>query len=58
MGEIVNLKLVRKRKARDEKEAKASENRIIFGRTKAEKQKVEAERALAERKIEGHKREE
>ena len=58
MAEIVNLKLVRKRKARDEKDAQAAENRVKFGRTKAEKQKLEAEKALAEGRIEGHKREE
>ena len=38
MGEIVNLRLVKKRKAREAKDGLAAENRIRFSRTKAEKQ--------------------
>ena len=37
MAEIVNLRQARKQKARAEKEARAAENRVSFGRTKAEK---------------------
>ena len=37
MAEIVNLRQARKQKARAEKEARATENRASFGRTKAEK---------------------
>ena len=33
MGEIVNLRRARKAKARGEAEAKAAENRIVFGRS-------------------------
>ncbi len=36
-GDIVNLRQVRKQKARSEKERQAEQNRITFGRTKAEK---------------------
>lgn len=36
-GDIVNLRQVRKQKARSEKEKRAEQNRISFGRTKAEK---------------------
>ncbi len=32
------------------------QNRILFGRTKAEKDKAKAEKALAERRIEAHRR--
>ena len=38
MAEIVNLKRVRKDKARREREAEAQANRTRFGRTKAEKE--------------------
>ncbi|CAH0341244.1 DUF4169 family protein [Rhizobium sp. CECT 9324] len=36
-ADIVNLRQFRKAKARTEKEATAEQNRISFGRTKAEK---------------------
>jgi hypothetical protein len=38
VGEIVNLRLVKKRKTKDAKEKLAAENRVRFGRTKVEKQ--------------------
>lgn len=38
MAGIVNLRQFKKRKAKDAKEQTAAENRIVFGRTKAEKQ--------------------
>jgi len=38
VGEIVNLRLAKKRKARQAKDEIAAENRMRFGRTKAEKQ--------------------
>ena len=38
MAELVNLRLVRKRKAKEAAEKTAAENRILSGRTKAEKQ--------------------
>ncbi|ARM89134.1 hypothetical protein RHEC894_CH02852 [Rhizobium sp. CIAT894] len=37
-AEIVNLRQFRKKQARSEKEKQAEQNRISFGRTKAEKQ--------------------
>jgi hypothetical protein len=55
MAEIVNLRTARKRKARDEEAAKAEQNRVLFGRTKAEKNKSKAEAELAARRLEGHK---
>ncbi|WP_275783421.1 DUF4169 family protein [Pararhizobium gei] len=36
-GDIVNLRQFRKRKARIDKDKAADQNRITFGRTKAEK---------------------
>ncbi|WP_354061252.1 DUF4169 family protein [Devosia sp. 2618] len=57
MADIINLRTVRKQKARAEKETQAAQNRVLFGRTKAEKLKQEAEKTLAEKVIDGHKRE-
>jgi hypothetical protein len=58
MAEIVNLRRARKDKARAEKDAKAAENRVRFGRTKEEKRLAEAEAWLAERRIAAHRRDE
>lgn len=57
MAEILSLSKARKAKARSAKEASAAENRIKFGRTKAEKAVEEARKAAAEKGIDGHKRE-
>lgn len=57
MSEIVNLKRHRKRLARAEDEQKAAENRRRFGRSKAKRERDEAEAARAERHIDGHRRE-
>ena len=57
MAEIVNLRTIRKRKAREDDAATAEQNRLLFGRTKAEKNKSKAEAELAARRLEGHKRE-
>jgi Domain of unknown function (DUF4169) len=38
MGEIVNLRQARKRRARDEASATAQENRVRHGRTRAQKE--------------------
>ena len=43
MPQIVNLRQARKRKLRAEKERQAAENRVKFGRTKAEKMRMVAE---------------
>lgn len=37
MAEIINLRQVRKRKAKAAGEKTAAQNRVLFGRTKAEK---------------------
>ena len=57
MAEIVNLNRARKAKARADKDAKAAENRVVFGRTKAEKQKAAAEKRIADKIVDAHKRE-
>jgi hypothetical protein len=58
MSDIVSLRTVRKQKARADKAVAAERNRRLHGRTKAEKQLDAAEKARAERQIEGHKRDE
>jgi len=57
MAEIISLSKARKARARTEKVAVAEANRQKFGRTKAEKLKEAAEKAQADKHIEGHKRE-
>ncbi|ODT80380.1 MAG: DUF4169 domain-containing protein [Pelagibacterium sp. SCN 64-44] len=57
MADIVNLRTFRKQKARSVREAEAEANRLKFGRSKGEKQQDLAEKARAEKHIEGHKRE-
>lgn len=58
MAEILSLSKARKAKARVAKEAVAAENRVKFGRTKAEKQAEAAREALAQKRLDGAKREE
>jgi len=56
MSNVINLRQQRKAKARTEKEKKAEQNRLLFGRTKEEKQHKKLEKERADRHIEGHKR--
>jgi hypothetical protein len=58
MADIVNLRQARKRKARAEKEAKAAENRVAFGRPKAERSVSQAQREIDLRRLDGHRRDE
>ncbi len=58
MGEIVSLKLHRRRKDRAAKEEIAAENRVQFGRTKSEMKLTEALNDKAAKDIDQHKREE
>lgn len=50
-ADVVNLRQFRKTKARSEKEAKAEQNRVTFGRTKAEKQLTDALNNKAEKTL-------
>lgn len=56
MAEIVNLRMARKRKARDEKERVAEQNRLLHGRSKAEKLQIEAEAVKSVAFLDGHRR--
>ena len=56
-ADIVNLRTTRKRRARDEREAKAAENRAKFGQSKTEKLTVKAVNELDRRRLDQAKRE-
>ncbi|MDR6756593.1 hypothetical protein J2Y48_001886 [Mycoplana sp. BE70] len=51
MSDVVNLRQFRKQKARSEKERQAEQNRISFGRTKAEKNLTRALNDKAEKTL-------
>jgi hypothetical protein len=55
LAEIVNLRQMRKNKARAEKEVTADANRLKFGRTKAERKQTEAEAKLEAKKLDQQK---
>lgn len=57
MGDVVNLRAVRKAKARDAQAVEAQANRAKFGRTKGEKLRDAQEAARAARLLDGAKRE-
>jgi hypothetical protein len=56
MGDVVNLRRARKAKARAEADAAAQHRRSAFGRTKADRILGDAERALADRRLDTHRR--
>jgi hypothetical protein len=57
MADILSLSKLRKQRARMRKDQSASENRIRFGRTRAEKKRDAAERERAGRSADANKRE-
>ncbi|MBL8583126.1 MAG: DUF4169 family protein [Rhizobiaceae bacterium] len=57
MGEVVNLRLARKQKARAVREREAEEARILHGRGKAQKQAEASRRDKADAYLDGHRRE-
>ena len=52
MGSIVNLNRFHKAKQRTEAERRATENRVAFGRSKAERRKAQDESERASRDLE------
>ena len=58
MSEIVNLRRARKALARKQAQATAAANRAAHGRSKATKALEQAQSRLAERRLDGVKREE
>ena len=55
MGEIVNLRKVRKQAKKREDAERAAANRIVHGRSKAERALQEARTARIQRHLEGHR---
>jgi hypothetical protein len=53
MADVVNLNQFRKVKTRADKAKKAGDNRVKFGRTKAEKRKDEAEQKKLKQELDG-----
>jgi len=56
MAEIINLNKARKVRAKADKAIRAQENRVRFGRTKAEKQAEAGEKARIARLLDDSKR--
>ncbi len=54
MGDVVNLRRARKRKAREHEQAAAAARRVESGVSRAERGSATAERALADRRLAGH----
>jgi Domain of unknown function (DUF4169) len=57
MADIVNLNERRRRMAREQKERDSAARRLLFGRTKGEKQRSEKQRSADIRKLDGAQRE-
>lgn len=57
MNDLINLKRVRKQKARSEAEAAAQANRAAHGRTKVEKKLSRAEKERAAKRLDASRRE-
>ena len=55
MADIINLRSQRKKKARAQAESVAAQNRVIFGRSKADKQRDQLNQTLSTQKLEGHR---
>jgi len=58
MSKPVNLNRYRKEKARAEKKARADQNAVTFGRSKAEKDLDKARNAQEVKRLDDHKRDE
>jgi len=56
LADIVNLRRVRKTKARVEREKTAEENRRLHGMTRAEREKLADERRRLDVHVSGHRR--
>lgn len=55
MSGVLNLNRFRKRKQRDGEREQAERNRVIHGRSKADKQLTQLERERADKLLEGHR---
>jgi Domain of unknown function (DUF4169) len=55
LSEIVSLRRARKQRERRREEAVAEQNRVLFGRSKAERRLIERERAIAEANLDARR---
>jgi hypothetical protein len=55
MGDLINLKRVRKRAARKQSEQQAAGNRVRFGRTPQQRARDEAHASRAEHLLDQHR---
>ena len=55
MAEIINQRQVRKDREKAAKQAKAAENRVLFGRPKKAKTLAETRKAMEQARHEGHR---
>ncbi len=53
MGDVINLKHVRKQQRRERAQAQAAQNRVSFGRSKAERVQLQAEAERIDRQLTG-----
>ena len=56
MADVINLRQVRKAKARVDREKEAEANRRLHGMTKAERERAVDQRRRLDQHVEGHKR--
>jgi len=55
MGELVNLRKARKAAVRRQEELRAAENRLVHGRSKAERTLASAQTAKSRRDLDTHR---
>jgi hypothetical protein len=55
MGDVINLNKWKKKKAREEKEKRAQENRLRNGVSSAERRLGDKKKQLADKQLDGHK---
>jgi len=55
MAQIINLRQARRKREKAEREATAEQNRILHGRTKAEKLRDKAIKETANKQLDGHR---
>lgn len=55
-AQVINLRRARKTRARDAARREGDANAAAFGRTKAERRHSDAEKRLAERRLDAHRR--
>jgi hypothetical protein len=58
MGDLVNLRRIRKARDQVEAEAKAAQNRVIHGRTKAEREQARLQSEQDRRRLDALRRDE